>query len=245
MNVPQTRNHTTWVVFLLIACTLGAYAAAASAPPAYVPLTWPVQEPTTQYVLNDGTLVTNVGGRTRDRHAREQPATPGSGDPYDLFAAHYFERRSHDVTIYENVSPTNPANRIVTIVIRPQWWLYLTNFRTGFIGRRKGDAPGPTAVALYADNGGVKWLPAGTLLSGQELKTPLANYDALPSDPKVDYPVNLSVPPKDGEFVLVKQIKNLASASPQRPLQPGRYGTTGGSAGIGASGTCRCEQQGS
>ena len=231
MNVPQTRNHPAWVVCLLSLCTLAAYGAAASvsasaqspptAPQAFVPLTWPVQEPTTQYMLNDGTLVTNIGGRTRDRHAREQPATAGSGDPYDLFAAHYFERRSHSVTIYDNVSPTNPANRIVTIVIRPQWWLYLTNFREGFIGRRNGDAPGPTAVALYADNGGVKMLPAGTLLSGQELKTPLANYDALPGDPKVDYPVNLSVPPRDGEFVLVKQITRLASASPQRPLQAG------------------------
>jgi len=43
---------------------------------------------------------------------------------YDLFAAHYFERRSHDLTIYENVSPTNPAARVITIVMRPQWNLY-------------------------------------------------------------------------------------------------------------------------
>jgi hypothetical protein len=57
------------------------------------PLSW-APDPATQYTLADGTLVTRVGGRTRDRHAREQPTVPGTGDPYDLFAAHYFERRT-------------------------------------------------------------------------------------------------------------------------------------------------------
>ena len=69
----------------------------------------PTSDPTTQYSLADGTLVTQIGGRVRDRHAREQPDTPGTGDPYDLFAAHYFERRSHQITIYDNISPTNSA----------------------------------------------------------------------------------------------------------------------------------------
>ena len=185
----------------------------------FTPLTWAQTDPTTQYTLADGTLVTQIGGRVRDRHAREQPDTPGTGDPYDLFAAHYFERRSHQITIYDNVSPTNSAQHILTVVVRPQWWLYGTNFRSGFIGRRDGDAPGPTAVALYGDNGGMKRLPNFSLLSNQELKTPLANYDALPSDPSDNYATDLSVPPKDGEFVLVKQI--TASASLKRPLQAG------------------------
>jgi hypothetical protein len=57
------------------------------------PLSW-APDPATQYTLADGTLVTRVGGRTRDRHARETPTVPGTGDPYDLFAAHYFERRT-------------------------------------------------------------------------------------------------------------------------------------------------------
>ena len=74
----------------------------------YTALTYPQQDPTTQYTLSDGTLVTQIGGRVRDRHAREQPDSPGTGDPYDLFAAHYFERRTHQVTIYDNVSATNP-----------------------------------------------------------------------------------------------------------------------------------------
>ena len=187
--------------------------------PTFTALSWPTSDPTTQYSLADGTLVTQIGGRVRDRHAREQPDTPGTGDPYDLFAAHYFERRSHQITIYDNVSPTNSAQHILTVVVRPQWWLYGTNFRSGFIGRRDGDAPGPTAVALYGDNGGMKRLPVGALLSGQELKTPIANYDALPSDPSDDYTVDLTVPPKDGEFVLVKQI--TVSASLKRPLQTG------------------------
>jgi CxxC motif-containing protein (DUF1111 family) len=185
----------------------------------FTPLSWPQADPTTQYSLADGTLVTQIGGRVRDRHAREQPDTPGTGDPYDLFAAHYFERRSHQITIYDNVSPTNPANHILTVVLRPQWWLYGTNFRSGYIGRRDGDLPGPTAVALYGDNGGMKRLPAGTLLSGHELKTPIANYDTLGGDPSDNYDTDLAVPPKDGEFVLVKQI--TASASLRRPLQAG------------------------
>jgi CxxC motif-containing protein (DUF1111 family) len=174
-------------------------------PQGYTPLYWPYREPATQYALPDGTLVTSIGGRVRDRHARELRDAPGS-DLYGLFAPHYFERRTHDIKIYDNVSPSNPANRVLTLVIRPQWWWYGTNFRQGFIGRRDGDPLGPTAVALYGDNGGVKRYPAGQLLSGQELKTPIANYNQLPSDPNVNYAVDLAIAPKDGDFVLVKQI---------------------------------------
>jgi CxxC motif-containing protein (DUF1111 family) len=154
----------------------------------------------------------------RDRHARELPDAPGA-DLYGLFAPHYFERRTHDIKIYDNASPTNPSNRILTLVIRPQWWWFGTNFRQGFIGRRDNDSLGPTAVALYGDNGGVKVLPAGQLLRNQELKTPLANYDTLPSDPNANYPVDLNVPPKDGEFVLVKQITSSPAA--KRALRAG------------------------
>jgi len=39
---------------------------------AFVPLSWSSVDPATQYTLTDGTLVTRVGGRVRDRHAREQ-----------------------------------------------------------------------------------------------------------------------------------------------------------------------------
>ena len=77
----------------------------------------------------------------------------------------------------------------------------------------------PAAVALYGDNGGMKRLPAGSLLAGQELKTPIANYDALPSDPNANYDTDLAVPPKDGEFVLVKQI--TVSAALRRTLRTG------------------------
>ena len=229
MNVSRIGAHQ-WVICALLTVTLtGTIASSSSAsaavpttlpPPGFqqqgdfVPLSWSALDPVTQYTLPDGTLVTHVGGRTRDRHAREVPPVPQTGDPYDLFAAHYFERRSHDLTIYENVSPTNPAARVITIVMRPQWYLYGTNFREGFIGRRNGDLPGPTAVALYGDNGGMKRLPPFSLMPGQELKTPLANYSQLPSDPPHDYlvdpatniSVNLGLPLQDGEFVLVKQI---------------------------------------
>ena len=181
------RRAVAFLSAFLLAGTLSSTSAAGATPSDFVPLSWTQQDPVTQYTLPDGTLVTHIGGRTRDRHAREIPAVPKTEDPYDLFGAHYFERRSHDITIYENVSPTNPAARILTIVVRPQWYLYGTNFREGFIGRRTGDLPGPTAVALYGDNGGMKRLPPFSLLPGQELKTPLANYDALPSDPPHDY----------------------------------------------------------
>jgi len=186
---------------------------------AYTALSWPMQQPLTQYTLADGTLVTQLGGRTRDRHAREQPNVKGEGDNYLTFASHYFERRSHGITIYENVSPTDATARILTVVVRPQWWWYGTNFRHSYIGRRDGDPLGPSAVALYGDNGGMKRLPAGALLANQELKTPIANYDALPGDPNANYPVDLNVPPKDGEFVLVKQI--TVSAALRRTLKTG------------------------
>jgi CxxC motif-containing protein (DUF1111 family) len=191
-------------------------------PPAdggYKALSWTDPQPATQYTLADGTLVTRVGGRTRDRHAREQPTVPGTGDPYLTFAPHYFERRTHEVTIYENASPTHPENRILTVVVRPQWWLYGTNFRHSFIGRRDNDPQGPAAVALYGDNGGMKLLPPGLLPKGKELRTPVANYDALPEDPNQNYDTDLTVAPKDGEFVLVKQITR--SASLQRELRTG------------------------
>jgi CxxC motif-containing protein (DUF1111 family) len=191
---------------------------ASNANASFTALEWGKQEPVTQYALQDGTLVTSVGGRVRDRHARELADVPDA-DLYGLFAPHYFERRTHDIKIYDNVSPTNPANRILTLVIRPQWWWYGTNFRQGYIGRRDGDPQGLTAVALYGDNGGVKALPPGQLLKNQELKTPIANYSALPSDPNNNYPVNLNVPPKDGEFVLVKQI--TSSPALKRELRAG------------------------
>ena len=208
------RRAVAFLSAFLLAGALSSTSAAGATPSDFVPLSWTQQDPVTQYTLPDGTLVTHIGGRTRDRHAREIPAVPKTEDPYDLFGAHYFERRSHDITIYENVSPTNPAARILTIVVRPQWYLYGTNFREGFIGRRTGDLPGPTAVALYGDNGGMKRLPPFSLMPGQELKTPLANYDALPSDPPHDYlvdpatntPVSLEAPLPDGAFVLVKEI---------------------------------------
>lgn len=175
----------------------------------FQPLSWSNPEPATQYTLPNGTLVTRIGGRVRDRHAREQSETGTNvgGDLYGIFAPHYFERRTHAITIYDNVSPTNPAERILTVVVKPQHWLYGTNFRFGFIGRRDGDDPGPTAVALYGDNGGMKLLPPGTFKDGQELQTPIANYDSLGEDPDGNYDTDLNVPPQDGEFVLVKQIK--------------------------------------
>ena len=194
------------------------------APASYTPLSWADPQPATQYTLADGTLVTRVGGRTRDRHAREMPNPheTGGSDPYTNFAAHYFERRSHDITIYDNVSPDKPDERVITMVVRPQWWLYGTNFRHSFIGRRDNDAPGPTAVALYGDNGGMKLLPAFSLPSGKEFKAPISqkDYDLLPGDPpQTNDAQDLNVPPKDGEFVLVKRITR--SASLNRNLKAG------------------------
>src|ERR1700761_1222125 len=42
----------------------------------FTPLSWSQTDPTTQYTLADGTLVTQIGGRARDRPPRGPP-TPG------------------------------------------------------------------------------------------------------------------------------------------------------------------------
>ena len=181
----------------------------------FKPLSWANPQPQTQYVLPNGTLVTRIGGRVRDRHARELAEGNPNDHSYLTFAPHYFERRTHELTIYENVSRTNPAERILTVVMRPQWWMYGTNFRHSYIGRRDGDPQGPAAVALYGDNGGMRRLPAGSLRVGQELQTPIPNYDALPEDPNENYAVDLSIAPRDGEFVLVKQITRSAALNRQ------------------------------
>ena len=66
----------------------------------------------------------------------------------------------------------------------------------------------------------MKLLPPFSLPSNKELKTPLANYDTLPGDPgQTNDAQDLNVPPKDGEFVLVKQITR--SAALNRDLKPG------------------------
>jgi len=217
-------STTTLAVVLLAACGGGAGSApsepAAKAAPlavtrasafaaadeakSYTPLRWSNPEPVTTYKLLDGTLVTHVGGRARDRHAREiwGPA----GDGYDLFTPNYFVRRTHDMTIYENVSPTNSAERIVTVVVRPQWWLFDTNFRAGYIGRSANDPYLPVSPAMYGDNAGVKRLPPFSLMPGEELKTPVSNYDALPDEPRSNYDTDLNVPPAPGELVLVRQL---------------------------------------
>jgi CxxC motif-containing protein (DUF1111 family) len=170
----------------------------------YTPLRWNKPEPPTTYKLPDGTLVTQVGGRVRNRHARE--IWGPTGDGYDLFTPNYFVRRTHDMTIYENVSPTNATERIITVVVRPQWWLFDTNFRAGYIGRSANDPYLPVSPALYGDNAGMKRLPAFSLMPGEELKTPVANYDALPYDPRSNYDTDLNMPPMPGEFVLVRQL---------------------------------------
>ncbi len=193
----------------------------APAPPApgpaalgYTPLYWGMKEGNIQYTLANGTLVTSVGGRVRNRHAREL-GDRANADLYGLFAAHYFERRTHDIKIYDSVSPTNPNNRIITMVIRPQWWLYDVNFRYGY------SASNLERIALYGNNGGVKLLPAGQFFKEKELpEIPIPNYNNLPEPTRTSSDlVDLNVPPKDGEFVLVKEIKS--SPGLNRNLQTG------------------------
>jgi CxxC motif-containing protein (DUF1111 family) len=192
---------------LMLLFMLGA--TGATAPLNYTPLPVTNPEPATRFTLPDGTLVTKIGGRVRDRHARED-----FSDNYTIFTEHYFERRTHEITIYENVSPADPANRILTILVTPQWWMHNTNFRDSFLGRGNGDPLQPTQVNLYADNGGMKILPQGIVT-----KTPIASYDNLANDPADNYTTDPNQPPGPGAYVLVKQLTQNAALG--RPLQPG------------------------
>lgn len=175
----------------------------------YQPLQWPTTGPQTRYTLPDGTLVTHVAGRVRNRHARE----PITDDSYAVFPPEYFERRTHEIVIYDNGFPGDPDRRVLTIVVKPQHYWYGTNFRHGYLGRRAEDPLEPTSVALYADNGGMKVLPGGTVGT-----TPLANYATLASDPGANYTPPAGLP--GNGFVLVKEIRTAANDG-HRPLRAG------------------------
>lgn len=175
-----------------------------------MPLSWPDPLPATQYQEADGTLVTHIGGRVRGRHARE-----ADFGVYAEFGARYFERRTHEITIYDDASPTSPADRVLTIVIRPQWFWHAVNFRYGFVGADLSNPARPERLALYADNGGVKLLPGGTLA-----RTPLAGYDQLPSPPTENFAVNLNAFP-GSDYAFVKQITHLANTPERRRLREG------------------------
>jgi CxxC motif-containing protein (DUF1111 family) len=175
----------------------------------YRPLQWAQTGPQTRYTLPDGTLVTHVGGRVRNRHARE----PIENDSYAVFPPEYFERRTHEIVVYDNGLPEDPDRRVLTIVVRPQHYWYGTNFRHGFLGRRGEDPLEPTSVALYADNGGMKVLPGGVVGP-----TPLSNYATLSPDPGANYTPPMGPPGAD--FVLVKEIRTAANDG-HRPLRRG------------------------
>jgi len=167
----------------------------------YQPLLWPDDAAPVQYTQDDGTLVTHVGGRVRDRHARE----PIVDDSYQVFPPHYFERRTHEIIIHDDAVPgTSGEQRILTIVVKPQHYWYGTNFRHGYIGRRSEDPLEPTSVALYADNGGMKLLPGGVAT-----QTPIANYAQLGQDPNGNYTPPAGTP--GNAFVLVKEIRTAAN----------------------------------
>ncbi len=176
----------------------------------YQPLLWPDDAAPIQYTQDDGTLVTHVGGRVRDRHARE----PIVDDSYQVFPPHYFERRTHEILIYDDaVAGTSGEQRILTVVVKPQHYWYGTNFRHGYIGRRSEDPLEPTSVALYADNGGMKVLPGGVAA-----QTPVANYAQLGQDPNGNYTPPAGAP--GNAFVLVKEIRTAANEA-HRPLRKG------------------------
>lgn len=176
----------------------------------YQPLLWPDDAAPVHYTQDDGTLVTHVGGRVRDRHARE----PIVDDSYQVFPPHYFERRTHEIVIHDDAVPgTSGEQRILTIVVKPQHYWYGTNFRHGYIGRRSEDPLEPTSVALYADNGGMKLLPGGVAV-----QTPIANYAQLGEDPNGNYTPPAGAP--GNAFVLVKEIRTAANEF-HRPLRKG------------------------
>lgn len=176
----------------------------------YQPLLWPDEAAPIQYTQDDGTLVTLVGGRVRDRHARE----PIVDDSYQVFPPHYFERRTHEIIIHDDAVPgTSGEQRILTIVVKPQHYWYGTNFRHGYIGRRSEDPLEPTSVALYADNGGMKLLPGGVAT-----QTPIPGYAQLGQDPNANYTPPAGAP--GNAFVLVKEVRTAANDA-HRALRKG------------------------
>ncbi len=196
--------------------------------PAYEPLAWPDDLPEIHYTLSDGTRVTRVGGRVRDRHARE-----GFVDNYNQFPAHYFEKRTHEIIIYDNVDSNstdhNNPDHILTVVVRPQYWMFDVNFRHGY----HGSTFDPNA---YVDNSNMKTLDTDnitTLLDGKDLTTPLnyagLGYDILNKEGK-RFGSTASGSPDfdpcngiysgveqscqylpDGRFVMVKEIRTMAN----------------------------------
>ena len=167
---------------------------AGASAPAYTPLTWP--NPRAEDAIQAGRRhARHARGRARARPPCARAGRRPRARPLRPVRRAHFERRTQDVTIYENVSPTNAAETHHHGGRAAAVWLYGTNFRAGYIGRRDGDPNGPSAVALNGDNGGMKRLPAFSLPSGHDLKTPVANYDALPSDPPSNYDTDLAVPP--------------------------------------------------
>lgn len=186
----------------------------------YEPLSWSHGMPLTQYVKSDGTLVTRIGIRTRDRHVRENFGP--SGDNYNQFAPHYFEKRTLDLTIYDNADPVNPAQRILTITIRPQWWLFDLNFRygyMGFVGDSNKYNENRNAYKIYKVSVGQT-----------DIRTPIQNFDSLQEDDRLksgaqDYPPPAA--PPDGDYLIVEEIRMAANALDgarnvyERPLKAG------------------------
>lgn len=84
-------------------------------------------EPVTSFVREDGVIVTRVGDRGRDRHAKDQ----GPNDHYDHYLAHYWEYRTARIQLEDHVR--NGQSRIVATFITEEK-LGAREFRVWFWG---------------------------------------------------------------------------------------------------------------
>lgn len=84
-------------------------------------------EPVTSFVREDGVIVTRVGDRGRDRHAKDH----GPNDHYDHYLAHYWEYRTARIQLEDHVR--NGQSRIVATFITEEK-LGAREFRVWFWG---------------------------------------------------------------------------------------------------------------
>ena len=78
----------------------------------------------------DGALITDIGDRARDRHAREDQF-----QSYDHWLPHYFEYRTARLRFVDHVASAEPGSGTIDISIVTEWKLSVMELRAWYSGR--------------------------------------------------------------------------------------------------------------